>query len=65
MSELTIICRLLLSVLLGAVVGIEREVHGRAAGLRTHILVCLGSALFMMTSILISSKYGHLGGVDP
>lgn len=65
MSEMVIVFRLLLSAVLGAVVGIEREVHGRAAGLRTHILVCLGSALFMITSVLISTQYGHLGGVDP
>jgi putative Mg2+ transporter-C (MgtC) family protein len=39
---------LLVSAVLGAVVGLEREVHGRPAGLRTHILVCLGSALIIV-----------------
>jgi putative Mg2+ transporter-C (MgtC) family protein len=40
--------KLLLAVLLGGVVGAERQIHGRPAGLRTHILVCLGSALIIV-----------------
>lgn len=43
--------RMLLAVVVGGLVGYERETHGRPAGLRTHILVCLGSALFTITSI--------------
>ncbi|MEE1048111.1 MAG: MgtC/SapB family protein, partial [Clostridia bacterium] len=35
--------RLLVSVVIGSLIGIEREKHGRAAGIRTHILVCLGA----------------------
>ncbi|MGB2630755.1 MAG: MgtC/SapB family protein [Candidatus Omnitrophota bacterium] len=57
--------RLFLAALFGAFVGLEREIHGRAAGLRTHILVALGSALFMITSLLVGASYGHLGDVDP
>lgn len=38
--------RLISAVVLGALVGIEREIHGMEAGLRTHILVALGAALF-------------------
>jgi putative Mg2+ transporter-C (MgtC) family protein len=41
--------RLLVAVLLGAAVGWQRERHGSAAGLRTHMLVALGAALFMVT----------------
>jgi putative Mg2+ transporter-C (MgtC) family protein len=41
---------LLLAVLLGGAVGLEREFRGRPAGLRTHILVCLGATLIMITS---------------
>lgn len=44
---------------LGAIIGLEREKHGRPAGLRTHILVALGSCLIMLISI-----YGFPGGVD-
>ena len=40
--------RLLVAALLGGVVGLERLRDGRAAGLRTHMLVSLGSALFAM-----------------
>jgi putative Mg2+ transporter-C (MgtC) family protein len=48
--------RLLLATLAGAVVGLEREYHGRPAGMRTHILVSLGSALIS----LISIEMGHM-----
>ncbi len=40
--------RLLIALILGGVVGLERQAHGRAAGLRTNILVCLGSALIIV-----------------
>jgi putative Mg2+ transporter-C (MgtC) family protein len=40
--------RLLAATLLGAVVGIERERAGKPAGLRTHILVCLGTTVFVL-----------------
>lgn len=43
--------RLLLAMLLGGLVGLEREQANHPAGLRTHILVCLGSALIMLLSI--------------
>ncbi|WP_127582466.1 MgtC/SapB family protein [Paenibacillus koleovorans] len=43
--------RLLLAVLLGGLVGLEREQNNHAAGLRTHILVCLGAALIMLLSM--------------
>jgi putative Mg2+ transporter-C (MgtC) family protein len=45
---------LLLAVALGAIVGIEREKAHRPAGLRTHMLVCLGSCLFTIVSINFS-----------
>ena len=43
--------RLLLAALFGAAIGFEREVHGHPAGMRTHLLVSLGSALFTGISI--------------
>jgi putative Mg2+ transporter-C (MgtC) family protein len=42
--------RLLLAVVFGGLIGLERESHGRPAGFRTHILVSLGSTLVMMIS---------------
>ncbi|MGE8360286.1 MgtC/SapB family protein [Pseudomonas sp.] len=40
--------RLVLATLLGGLLGYEREVMGKAAGMRTHMLVCLGAAIFVM-----------------
>jgi putative Mg2+ transporter-C (MgtC) family protein len=51
--------RLLLAVVLGGLVGMERELSNHAAGFRTHILVCLGSATIMLLSI-----YGFSAFVD-
>jgi len=47
-----------LAILLGGLIGLERELHGHPAGLRTHILVCLGSTLLTLTSITISAQMG-------
>ena len=44
-TEIAMILRLLLATVAGAIIGTERGRHGRAAGLRTHALVCLGAAL--------------------
>lgn len=52
--------RLLLSAVLGGIIGLERERLHKPAGLRTHILICMGSALFTLVSI-----YGFSGNVDP
>ncbi len=54
------ILRLLLASALGAVIGLEREYRAKEAGLRTHFLVAMGSALFM-----IVSKYAFDGIGDP
>src|SRR5881227_2783375 len=42
---------LMLSVLMGGLIGLEREIHGHPAGLRTHILVCLGATLMTLVSV--------------
>ncbi len=52
--------RLLASAVLGLAVGIQRELSHKPAGLRTHILICLGSALFTVVSVM-----GFSGTVDP
>jgi putative Mg2+ transporter-C (MgtC) family protein len=56
-----IIMRLLLGTLFGGVIGFERQVHGRPAGFRTHILVCIAAVLIM----LVSEYYQYLSSVDP
>jgi putative Mg2+ transporter-C (MgtC) family protein len=43
--------RLLIAATLGALIGVEREIHGHPAGMRTHLLVALGSAIFTELSI--------------
>lgn len=50
LTELELLLRLVLAVGLGALVGVEREWRDRTAGLKTHILVCLGSAVFTIVS---------------
>ncbi|MEO5812335.1 MAG: MgtC/SapB family protein [Rhodanobacter sp.] len=52
-----IVVRLLTAAALGGLLGMDRERKGRAAGLKTHILVSLGSALFVMAPLL--------SGIDP
>lgn len=59
-----------LSVLLGGAIGLERELRGRAAGLRTMILVCLGSTIVMIVSTRMTTHFGadsagQLVRVDP
>ena len=44
-----VIIRLLAASLLGAIIGLQRERAGKPAGLRTHILVCLGTAVFVLS----------------
>ena len=56
-----IIIRLLLGALFGGVIGFERQVHGRPAGLRTHILVCIAAVLIM----IVSEYYQFLSSIDP
>ena len=43
--------RILLALIIGGIIGMERGRHGRAAGMRTHILVCLGATLASMTGM--------------
>ena len=60
MRQLTyeaIAVRVVLSVLVGGVIGIERERKNQPAGLRTYILVCLGACLVMMTNQYICSMF--------
>lgn len=50
MDSLGVLVRLVLAVVCGGVIGIEREVKRRPAGFRTHILICLGAAITTLTS---------------
>lgn len=55
--------RLLVAVVLGAVLGLERELRGTAAGLRTHMLVALGSALFVVVPLQAGMEISDLSRV--
>jgi putative Mg2+ transporter-C (MgtC) family protein len=56
-TELSLGLRMVMAVFCGAVIGAEREWHGKPAGLRTNILICLGAAIFTMLSVYIASTY--------
>lgn len=48
--EHEILIRLVLGALIGGIIGFEREIHGRAAGFRTQLIVCVAAVLIMITS---------------
>lgn len=52
-SELEMIVRILIAVGLGAIIGFEREIEHKPAGLRTHIFVSMGSCLFTISSFYL------------
>jgi putative Mg2+ transporter-C (MgtC) family protein len=56
-----ILLRLTFAAVLGAVIGIERELHRRPAGIRTSLFVCLAAALFTVLSGEIAHRFGDTG----
>jgi len=56
------IVRLVAALVMGGLIGLEREVHGRFAGFRTHILVCVSAALIMIVSERMAAAYSHAAG---
>ncbi|HET7871449.1 MAG TPA: MgtC/SapB family protein, partial [Terriglobales bacterium] len=52
------IARLLLAAVLGGMIGFERQVKRRPAGLRTNMLICFGAALFTLLSGELASAFG-------
>ena len=58
MSEWEIVARLLFAVLFGGLVGVERIITRHDAGIRTHMLVSIGSAAVMVLNELLNLKYG-------
>jgi len=65
MSHFVIFLRLFLSVVFSSIIGFERERKGRAAGLRTHVLVCMGSCLVMLISLHMYDMYKDVLNLDP
>ena len=64
-TDFQMVIRLLLTLVLSGLVGFERQVHRRDAGLRTHILVALGSCLIMLTSLYVFDIYKDAVSMDP
>ena len=58
LNFVTMIIRIVLAFICGGLIGMQRERHGRSAGFRTHIIVCIGSALTAMTGIFMSDILG-------
>jgi len=61
--DVEMIVRLIIAVGLGAIIGYEREITHKPAGLRTHIFVCMGACLFTISSIYLINN-GTLGSFD-
>jgi len=61
MNQSEIVLRLVLAAVLGGIVGLEREIHGRPAGIRTYLILSVGAALIMV----ISEYYTVLYGLPP
>lgn len=64
-DTLEIFGQLLLAVLLGSIIGIERSLAHRLAGFRTFALVALGSSLFIVISDSVAATLGDAAGFDP
>jgi len=54
--QVDISARLVVAAVFGAMIGLEREIHGHQAGVRTHMLVSLGSAIFTVLSSTASTR---------
>ena len=61
-TQLSIVVRILASIIVGGLIGVERGMKNRPAGLRTYMLVCVGSCLIMLTNQFI---YQTTGAGDP
>lgn len=57
-NEISVIARLLLALIMGGFIGAERSRHGRAAGMRTHVLVCVGACMTALVGL-------HLLSINP
>ena len=64
-AQLWILLRLLVAALLGGVIGYEREATGKAAGLRTHMLVAMGAALFVSFGAIFALEFPALAPPPP
>lgn len=60
---LRVLIRLLAAMMLGGIIGIQRERSGKAAGFRTHMMVCLGTAVFVITCSGVGMQFDAVSRV--
>ena len=65
LSEWELLLRLVLSCILGGIIGYERQSRRKSAGLRTNVLVCLGSCLIMVMSVEMYQEVEGKTNADP
>jgi putative Mg2+ transporter-C (MgtC) family protein len=65
LTDTDILLRLALSFAAGAVIGFERASRRQVAGMRTHVIICLGAALLTILSIWLPQEFGQLRNGDP
>ena len=63
MSGWTLILRIAVAVFVGAIIGAEREMKNRPAGMRTHVLVCLGAAIVALIEQMMIAQVVQLQAV--
>jgi putative Mg2+ transporter-C (MgtC) family protein len=63
--QITLAWRLLVAALLGALLGLERSLAGKHAGMRTYALVSMGSALFVIAGVLASYQLSGFTAINP
>ena len=64
-NMLELILKISMAIVLCGIIGAEREMRHKGAGLRTHVLVGLGSALIVITSIHLFDQYNGIAAIDP
>ncbi len=64
-TQIDLIIRLIIAAILGGVIGIERETANKPAGLRTYVLVSMGSAMFTLITLQAMEVWGDIGQYNP
>jgi len=64
-TDMEMMLRIFVAFILSGIIGLEREIRRHEAGLRTHILVCVGSTLIMLTSLRVFDIYKTQVNIDP
>lgn len=57
--------KVIMAIICGGLIGLERELKNKSAGIKTNILICLGATLYTTMSILIPQTFGDISRADP